>query len=54
MFQVSFPVLRVVLISQIKVSAHFTKVTKHRHCVCKEFVALVVGIHETVYNVCLH
>lgn len=37
-----------------KVSAHITKVTKHRHCVCKEFVALVVGIHEKAHNVCLH
>lgn len=37
-----------------KVSAHITKVTKYRYCVCKELVTLVVGIHETVYNLCLH
>lgn len=51
MSQISFSVSRAVLISQI-VSAHTIKVTKHRHC--NEFVALVVGICEAGYNVCLH
>lgn len=37
-----------------KVSAHITTVTKYRYCVCKELVALVVDIHETAYNFCLH
>lgn len=42
------------LISQIKPQLTLLRLLNNRHCVCKEFVALVVGICKTVYNVYLH